>query len=59
MVDGFVVCVIRADPVLDDRLLRGGNIELPIADHVAQKSLQPILGFGIPFGLDTAARFRL
>jgi len=55
---GFIVFVVRRDPVLGDSFLCGTDIELPTADHVAHKSLQSVLGLGIPFGLDSAARFR-
>jgi hypothetical protein len=52
---GFVVFVIRGDPVLSKSFLCGTNIELSTADYVAHKSLQSVLGLGIPFGLDTPA----
>ncbi len=52
----FVVFVIGGDPVLGEGFLRGGKIELPIADHIAHEAFQSVVGLGIPCRLDTAAR---
>jgi len=55
---GFVVFVISGNPVLGDGFLRGRNIKLAAANHVAHDPFQPILGLGIPFRLDATAGLR-
>jgi hypothetical protein len=49
---------ISGDPVFGDLLLCGSNIKLSSTDHVAQPSLQPIFGFGVPFRLYVAPHLR-
>ena len=43
--------MIGSNPVLGEGFLRGRNIKLAAANHVAHP-FQPILGLGIPFRLD-------
>jgi hypothetical protein len=52
------VFLISGDPVFGDLLLCGSNIKLSSTDHVAQPSLQPIFGFGVPFRLYAAPHLR-
>ena len=53
---GFVILVIGSDPILGERFLCDGDVELPGADHVAYQALQAILRLGVPFRFNAAAR---
>ena len=54
----FVVFMVGSDPILGEGFLRGTDVELPGADHVAHEPLQPILSLSVPFRFDATARLR-
>jgi hypothetical protein len=53
-----VVFAISGYPVLGKRLLCGGDVELAVADHLADQALKLILGLGIPLRLDRPSWLR-
>jgi hypothetical protein len=50
--------VIRSDPIPRKRLLRRRDVEMTVADHLADQALKLILNLSIPLRLDRSPRLR-